>query len=904
MPKFSVRRPLAMTAATAMVATTAVSLLVSSTVVAPSAGAAIAPGSTVRASVHDGTNQAGTSDSFGNVISADGRSVAFTSFNQLDNLSTNGNQSVFVRDLVRNRTVMISRGQFIVDTGPTIGAAPPTPPIRFGGDKLLDLGATAARAAQPAPPQEFPPDNSSSEPTISADGRYVAFVTFAQNIVPEDDGGGTSPNEAYVIVCDRDPNDDGVFDENLADGSKDFNYFAVNRTTTNTISHPRLSADASRIVWQDENSGQDHPSVVWIANLGTPAAKPIAGSLEQLQPNLGNAGRVRNPRNPAISGDGNHVVADVDFSPNCECDDTQAIVSVDLSLKQQTTRVDIEGGQPISDRPGIFVQRPAVNVDGSVIAFEAEVYQRGGSGSDRFSFFSIGIPNVYVVTVDYSRQQNQRVTDSTIASRGTQSDIVNGTHPALSSDGRYVAFTTDALNTHDGVDQRTISRSCINPNDDIGLRGEQPLRLNAAVAPPTRDNPARTSCQIVVRDLDVLRTTLRAEGSLPGTLASPGLTRNCTKPEPAPDATCAGNEDSDNPSLSADGSKIGFDSNANDLVPGDSSGEGAQEDVFVRTLEPALRGTTVDFGPVQLGDNLVRTAQIEEIGNGPVFIDQVALAGTNAADFTISGQTCQGQTLRQNTTCGVSVQFTPRATGDRRGQLQIRVRGGRIFTVDLAGSGTEKPVPPRGPEFSPNPSPLDFGQRLLLSDGPESTVTVTNGGQTALQISAVTPVGPGAPGDYKISANTCLNVAIAANASCRVSVKFSPTLPGDRSATLQFTHNAPGGTTLVGLRGQSGTPILEVNPGVTAPSRVVTVIGKGYPPNKKVNVTFAGAVGGTVATTGADGTFRASLLIFPKTKPEQRTVVGTVDGAPALFANVPLLIVIASVSPADFVVRG
>jgi hypothetical protein len=139
-PKFSVRRPLAMTAATAMVGTTAVALLVSSTVVAPSAGAAIAPGSTVRASVHDGDNQEGTNGSAQSVISADGRSLAFISSNQFDNLATNLNSNVFVRDLVRNRTVMISRGQFIVDTGGTIGAAPPPPPIRFGGDKLLDLG--------------------------------------------------------------------------------------------------------------------------------------------------------------------------------------------------------------------------------------------------------------------------------------------------------------------------------------------------------------------------------------------------------------------------------------------------------------------------------------------------------------------------------------------------------------------------------------------------------------------------------------------------------------------------------------------------------------------------------------------------------------------------------------------
>ncbi|HEV2783575.1 MAG TPA: hypothetical protein VGX25_29670 [Actinophytocola sp.] len=47
-----------------------------------------------------------------------------------------------------------------------------------------------------------------------------------------------------------------------------------------------------------------------------------------------------------------------------------------------------------------------------------------------------------------------------------------------------------------------------------------------------------------------------------------------------------------------------------------------------------------------------------------------------------------------------------------------------------------------------------------------------------------------------------------------------------------------------------------------------------------------------------------SLLVFPKASPENRTVVVTVDGSPALQAKDTLLIVFPSVNPADFVVRG
>src|SRR5262245_29311541 len=94
-----------------MVAATAVALLVSS-VSAPPAGAAITPGATVIASVHDGTNAETTDFSSGSVISADGGSIAFVNTGQLDNLNPDETTNVYVRDLVKRRTVMISRGQF------------------------------------------------------------------------------------------------------------------------------------------------------------------------------------------------------------------------------------------------------------------------------------------------------------------------------------------------------------------------------------------------------------------------------------------------------------------------------------------------------------------------------------------------------------------------------------------------------------------------------------------------------------------------------------------------------------------------------------------------------------------------------------------------------------------------
>jgi len=899
-PKFALVRPsVAVAAATAMVAATAVALLVSS-VNAPPAGAAITPGATVIASVHDGTNAETQNFSSDSEISADGGSIAFVNSGQLDNLDTGETNNVYVRDLVRHRTVMISRGQIRPDLPTTTTTTTTTTPvIKMGGEKLLNLNGPRL-AAQPAPPFETSPNGSSSDPSISANGRYVAFSTNSTNIVHKDNDEGDNDFNNDIILADRDPDGNGIFDENFPGTTvRNYRYFLVDLKGTQDITlrqQPHLSADASRIVWAEEYFGEGTiRESVWAADINKDAKGSISEITNVRQvPTESRTFFGHDPEEPRISGDGNHVVMTVSI-PGCsfdECPDNIATISADLNKPEDITRVDFDGTTPIGNDNLVRERNPAINFDGSVIAIEEEKLIQDGEFPSQFN-----VPNVFVEHVDYSKAADKRVVRSTVVSRNNAFGTVNGAQPALSADGRYVAFVTDALLAHDGVDRGKVTFNCLNQEPGL-TNADKPLRLNAL--PPDRSNPDRTFCQIVMRDLTVDQDRLVSEQSfLPGTLVSPGLTRDCSRTLGS-DQTCAGQNESFNPSLSADGSAVGFDSAATDLVPNDNN---QRDDVFVRTLQPALQGDTVAFGPVEIGQNIVRTAAISEIGNGPLAIQTVTLAGANAADFTIIGQTCAGATLHVTGACGVSVQFGPTVTGDRAGQLQITARDGRTFKVELTGSGTAKPVP-RGPEFSSDPKSLEFGQRLPLSTGPDLTLAVTNTGDQPLTLSAVTPVGPGVPGDFSIPSNGCAGVNIPAAGTCKITVRFTPSAPGDRSATLQITDNAPGGPHLIGMHGQAVTPTLEVSPGITAPARVVTVTGKGFAANHKVNITFQNQVGGATVIAGPDGTFRASLVIFPKAKPEQRTVVAIVDGFPGITATAPLLIVFPTVHPSDFVVRG
>lgn len=100
--------------------------------------------------------------------SADGRFVAFSSDStNIVSDDTNNVEDVFVRDRQAGQTVRISMG---------IGGAQANGPSR--------------------------------SPTISADGRYVAYFSSATNLVPIDSNG-----KIDVFLADRDADANGIFDE-------------------------------------------------------------------------------------------------------------------------------------------------------------------------------------------------------------------------------------------------------------------------------------------------------------------------------------------------------------------------------------------------------------------------------------------------------------------------------------------------------------------------------------------------------------------------------------------------------------------------------------------------------------------------------------------------------------------
>jgi virginiamycin B lyase len=110
-----------------------------------------------------------------------------------------------------------------------------------------------------------------------------------------------------------------------------------------------------------------------------------------------------------------------------------------------------------------------------------------------------------------------------------------------------------------------------------------------------------------------------------------------------------------------------------------------------------------------------------------------------------------------------------------------------------------------GPAGVPTPSAaaLSFpgSQPLGVFSAPQS-VTITNTGHGALQLSGVTVTGTD-PDDFLISADGCTGSQLPIGGSCTVGVRFGPAIAGPRTAALAVSSNA-GASVQVALSGTGG----------------------------------------------------------------------------------------------------
>jgi Tol biopolymer transport system component len=323
-------------------------------------------------------------------ISGNGRYVVYVS--RADSLvasPTNGLQNVFRRDLLTRVTELVSVG--------------------FGG---------------------VPTDDDSHSPSISDDGRFVAFDSFATNLqsAPElmpqvyvrdmDATVGTG----IVMVSEQSP---GVSGDNVSQNpaiSGDGQFIAFESLASNLGgSHP---VPLSNIFRRDRNS----TSILQIS-VNTAGGEPAAGP-----------GPVPGSVKSSISRDGSRI-AFVSGCTNLIAGDTNGQADVFVASVSSLGAVTIVRASMATTPAGPDApsDNPSISADGHFVAFES------GATNLVVPDGNLSALDIYVFNVDFPAIERDSVNSS-----GLQAATFDSRAPSLSDDGRYVAFDSTATNLVEG----------------------------------------------------------------------------------------------------------------------------------------------------------------------------------------------------------------------------------------------------------------------------------------------------------------------------------------------------------------------------------------------------------------------------------------------------------------------
>ena len=163
------------------------------------------------------------------------------------------------------------------------------------------------------------------------------------------------------------------------------------------------------------------------------------------------------------------------------------------------------------------------------------------------------------------------------------------------------------------------------------------------------------------------------------------------------------------------------------------------------------------------------------------------------------------------------------------GDSNFPVTSGAYQTTNNANYGinafvTKFSTTVTGPWASFSAPVLSFSSQTVGATSEPLTETVTSAGTADLTIASVS-IGGSNPSDFAISANNCTAAVLAPQRTCAVSVTFTPSAAGTRSAALSFTDNASVSPQSVGLAGTTltATPNFSPAPGPYASPQTVTI---------------------------------------------------------------------------------
>ena len=320
-------------------------------------------------------------------------------------------------------------------------------------------------------------------------------------------------------------------------------------------------------------------------------------------------------------------------------------------------------------------------------------------------------------------------------------------------------------------------------------------------------------------------------------------------------------------------------------------------DLVGNGIQPAITviPLKIDFGDQRVAQTSgAQTITVTNSGTDTLKLAGISLMGQNPGDFTLVNLPMLPGTLAPKAMASFSVSFTPAASGARAAAVAIVSDDPNQPTasVVLVGNGIQ-------PVISVAPPKVDFGSLRVGKTSAPRTVTITNTGNDALKVTAISLLGANAA-DFALANLPMLPSTIAPNANATFEVSFSPLAVGARSGVVVVQSDDPNQSSVtVKLTGEGTQPGISLSPvkvtfpnqrvGTTSAPQAVTLSNIGTDPLNVANIALMGANGQDFAL--------ANLPVFPAAIAPNQNITFDVTFRPTAIGDRTAAAVITSDDP-------
>jgi Abnormal spindle-like microcephaly-assoc'd, ASPM-SPD-2-Hydin/Protein of unknown function (DUF1573) len=296
----------------------------------------------------------------------------------------------------------------------------------------------------------------------------------------------------------------------------------------------------------------------------------------------------------------------------------------------------------------------------------------------------------------------------------------------------------------------------------------------------------------------------------------------------------------------------------------------------------SVNPTAINFGTVSNGLKVTSNLVLSNNGATSLTISMLTLTGS---DYTISGLTTP-TTVAPGQSAQAVVAFSPTVAGSAPGSLTITSSdpNNPTVTVALNGAGTSATTG----ELSTSPGSLTFGT-VATGTSVNQQVVLTNTGNAAVNISAVTVVGTGLTVSG-VPASTALNPS----ESIRLIASFAPAAAGNISGSILIASNAANSPLTIPVSATGAQAGLTISPASYNFGSVVD----GQTMSQTITVTNTGTAPLTIAQLSVSGNaYSVSGLVTPLTIAAGSNTTFGVLFAPTTAGNLTGNVSIASNAP-------